>query len=240
MPRSEKRRTQDKAYREAHAAEIRAYNRQYYAAHREVRNAQIQAWQQRNATQFRAIQLASRAKHRETKNQRQKEQYAANLAVARARQRAKYAARRAHYQAIKRAWNAEHGEQLQGIRLRYNATHREQRRVYHLTYKQMYRDVIRATGARRRARKAGAPVNDLTVAQWREIKEAYQQRCAYCGKTSERLEMEHITPLAAGGSHTASNIVPACKTCNRHKGIGGPLVPVQPLLLTIAPRKRRA
>jgi 5-methylcytosine-specific restriction endonuclease McrA len=240
MPRSEKRRAQDKAYREAHAAEIRAYNRQYYAAHREVRNAQIQAWQQRNPAQFRAIQLASRAKHREMRNERHRAQYAAHLEACRARYRAKYAAQRAAYQARARAWEAAHREQRQEIMLRYNATHREQRRLYHLTYKETYRDVIRTTQARRRARKVGAPVNDLTVAQWRGIKAAYQHQCAYCGKAAERLEMEHITPMAAGGSHTATNIVPACRPCNRHKGIGGPLVPVQPLLLTIAPRKRRA
>lgn len=44
----------------------------------------------------------------------------------------------------------------------------------------------------------------------------------------------HLVPLAKGGTHTFSNVVPACQSCNSKKGTGAPLVPVQPLLLTIA------
>ena len=87
---------------------------------------------------------------------------------------------------------------------------------------------------KRRALKYGAAVNDLTAAQWREIKAAYGYRCVYCGKKPRKLEQEHITPLSKGGMHTASNVVPACLPCNRRKGAGEPLVPVQPLLCTIA------
>lgn len=88
--------------------------------------------------------------------------------------------------------------------------------------------------AKRRARLAQAEINDLTRSQWEEIKCAYGHRCVYCGEKPLRLTMDHITPLARGGNHTASNIVPACKSCNSSKGARAPLKAVQPLLLTVS------
>ncbi len=86
----------------------------------------------------------------------------------------------------------------------------------------------------RRARKYNALINDLTVEQWEEIKIAYGNCCMYCGRKMQRLTQDHITPLSKGGNHTASNIVPACKSCNSIKGRGDVLAPIQPILVTIA------
>lgn len=58
----------------------------------------------------------------------------------------------------------------------------------------------------------------LTRKQWEEIKERYGHACAYCGKVMERLEMDHVIPLSKGGTHTAANVVPSCRTCNAKKG----------------------
>lgn len=69
----------------------------------------------------------------------------------------------------------------------------------------------------RRARRYNAPVCDLTAEQWKEIKKQHKQRCRYCGK-KRKLTQDHVVPLENGGSHTASNIVPACKNCNSSKG----------------------
>lgn len=43
--------------------------------------------------------------------------------------------------------------------------------------------------------------------------------CYYCGKKLEKaaVTMDHIVPLAQGGTSTPGNIVPACKTCNTRK-----------------------
>jgi len=59
---------------------------------------------------------------------------------------------------------------------------------------------------------------DLTAAQWREILDRYDHRCAYCGERSDKLTMDHVVPISRGGEHTASNIVPACMSCNSSKG----------------------
>jgi 5-methylcytosine-specific restriction endonuclease McrA len=60
----------------------------------------------------------------------------------------------------------------------------------------------------------------LTREQWQEIKDRFGHACAYCGKVLERLEMDHVKPLSKGGTHTAANIVPSCRTCNAKKGAG--------------------
>lgn len=47
--------------------------------------------------------------------------------------------------------------------------------------------------------------------------------CCYCGKIrgalikGDRLEREHIIPLAQNGSDTWENVITACSTCNHHK-----------------------
>ncbi|MFI6319741.1 HNH endonuclease [Nonomuraea sp. NPDC050556] len=40
--------------------------------------------------------------------------------------------------------------------------------------------------------------------------------CAYCASPAEVID--HVDPLAVGGSHTAANVVPACSSCNLSKG----------------------
>ena len=57
----------------------------------------------------------------------------------------------------------------------------------------------------------------LTEAQWRLILAFYNNRCAYCGVEGVPLQKEHRQPLCQGGLHTATNIVPACRSCNAHK-----------------------
>ena len=78
--------------------------------------------------------------------------------------------------------------------------------------------IVDRGNAKRAERLANAPINDFTITDWLIMLEAFEYRCAYCGKNSSRLERDHIIPLAKGGAHTASNIVPACRSCNAKKG----------------------
>lgn len=45
-------------------------------------------------------------------------------------------------------------------------------------------------------------------------------KCCYCGKheTYRELTMDHVLPRSKGGKTSWTNIVSACKTCNRDKG----------------------
>lgn len=48
--------------------------------------------------------------------------------------------------------------------------------------------------------------------------------CHYCGKTfpPDDLTMDHIIPVARGGTSTKGNVVPACFACNQSKAAQTP------------------
>jgi 5-methylcytosine-specific restriction endonuclease McrA len=46
----------------------------------------------------------------------------------------------------------------------------------------------------------------------------WEHRCAYCGKGSLPLQVEHIVPRVRGGSNRLSNLTIACEACNVRKG----------------------
>ena len=48
--------------------------------------------------------------------------------------------------------------------------------------------------------------------------------CHYCGKHvgAENLTMDHVIPVARGGTSTKGNIVPCCFACNQGKGFYTP------------------
>lgn len=70
----------------------------------------------------------------------------------------------------------------------------------------------------RAAKRRTSGLCDLTIQQWDAIKAAHDYRCAYCGERPDVLTVDHVVPLAKGGNHTASNVVPACSHCNYSKG----------------------
>lgn len=69
----------------------------------------------------------------------------------------------------------------------------------------------------RRARIRGATVADLTRQQWVAILEAYNLSCAYCNEPLTKVTVDHVLPISKGGGHTATNVVPACPSCNLRK-----------------------
>jgi 5-methylcytosine-specific restriction endonuclease McrA len=72
----------------------------------------------------------------------------------------------------------------------------------------------RSTQARR-ARLLETECN-FTAADWEEIKRLHKGKCHWC-KRKRVLTMDHVIPLAKGGTHTPENIVAACQPCNSRK-----------------------
>jgi 5-methylcytosine-specific restriction endonuclease McrA len=52
----------------------------------------------------------------------------------------------------------------------------------------------------------------------REIIEAWESRCAYCGIQPEKITLDHIIARTNGGETKRSNLIPACAPCNGSKG----------------------
>lgn len=60
--------------------------------------------------------------------------------------------------------------------------------------------------------------------QWRQaIKDAWNNRCAYCGSTPivdeslTELTIDHVRPKSKGGEDRTTNCIPACQRCNQQK-----------------------
>lgn len=154
--------------------------------------------------------------------------YRENLAATKATQAVYRQAHRESDRARVRAWREANLERARAGNRDYARRHAAALLVKRRHYRAANRDLIRTLNNRHKALKRNAPVNDLTTAQWRDIKAAYGQRCAYC-KKRRFLTMDHVIPLSKGGSHTASNIVPACGSCNSKK-CNRPAPQHQPLL----------
>ncbi|MDF5726000.1 MAG: RNA-guided endonuclease IscB [Rhizonema sp. PD37] len=58
---------------------------------------------------------------------------------------------------------------------------------------------------------AGYEVREYLLEKW-------DRKCAYCGVTDTRLEVEHIHPRSKGGTNRVSNLALACHDCNQAKG----------------------
>jgi 5-methylcytosine-specific restriction endonuclease McrA len=74
-----------------------------------------------------------------------------------------------------------------------------------------------------RIRKEREKARKLRKSQW-WLTQANRGICHYCEKKfkPKDLTMDHVVPLARGGTSTPGNIVPACKDCNRDKKLETP------------------
>lgn len=59
--------------------------------------------------------------------------------------------------------------------------------------------------------------DDLTLEDIAYTFKVANNKCVYCGKLSNNLELEHIKPMSRGGSNTLSNVMTSCRRCNRSK-----------------------
>jgi hypothetical protein len=72
-----------------------------------------------------------------------------------------------------------------------------------------------------KARTAIVRLWNSNVKLWYKLRKIVFERdgytCVYCFQYGGKLEADHITPLSRGGSNDLSNLVTACRRCNRQK-----------------------
>ena len=152
------------------------------------------------------------------------------------RKRERDAAYRATHKEELKAYAAAHKEEKKANNAAYAAAHKEERAIYdvahHAAYYAAHRgevlaygsayqkanpDIIRARSARYRARKLGAE-GSYTEG---DIKAQYVQqegKCFWCGVVVRKdYHVDHVVPLARGGTNYPENIVIACVKCNQQK-----------------------
>jgi 5-methylcytosine-specific restriction endonuclease McrA len=194
---------------------LRAYNRAWRAKNK----AHVQAYGHERYVENKA---ADPVAFNEAGNARSRKSYHANLEASREKNRVKR----------RRLYAANPGPSLVSS-ARWKTRNKARHIAYNTAWLREHPEVAREQKAKHHARKKHAPVNDFTAKQWRALCKAMGYCCAYCGKKFpfKDLTQDHITPLAKGGSHTLSNIIPACKSCNSRKWSGDVPTPVQPFLL---------
>ena len=124
---------------------------------------------------------------------------------------------RDHYLTLKRLYHETHRKQEALARKKRYTRFPEESRSKSRLYTVLHPEINRAKAERRRARLAGTTIS-LTKEQWETIQAIHDFSCAYCGHKSHNLTQDHVIPLSKGGTHTAENVVPACKSCNSSKG----------------------
>lgn len=96
----------------------------------------------------------------------------------------------------------------------------EQEREKRRQWRQDNPDIVRMSGRRRRALKAGAE-GSHTLEEWLQCVEDHDYKCYHCGCefTEDNIPTpDHLVPLINEGTHYISNIGPLCGPCNSKKG----------------------
>lgn len=70
-------------------------------------------------------------------------------------------------------------------------------------------------------RETNYNLGKLTLAEWIETLEHFNERCAYNQEHPYEV-IEHFKPISDGGTTNAKNCVPACKNCNARKSFVHP------------------
>lgn len=109
-------------------------------------------------------------------------------------------------------WRATHPLTRNASQNRYSKNHPE----VHKKYRDANKDKYRTHTRNRRAILDNIPGKGINGVEWKELKDSYFNRCAYCGEKNP-LEMDHVIPITRGGEHSIDNIVPACRACNGGK-----------------------
>lgn len=197
----------DRTYYERHAPSIRARKIQHYHEHPEYR--------ERSAQLHREWLIRNRDKMREYERLRYK------LKNGAARRR-KYKTKRAppeyfvQYRlknlekcnAYSRKWRAENPDKVRLYVSRYGRNHPERLKA-----------IRKAANARRKAIMRGAVSDEIVSKVIRRWLSTKRFTCYYCHKefSTNALTIDHIVPIASGGSHSADNICKSCLACNCRK-----------------------
>lgn len=134
-----------------------------------------------------------------------------------------YRRNRDKHLAAGRAWAKQNRERVREIWRRHDRSGRKKRypdavraavKRWNERHPERRAAIWRASRIRRDYQKQASVV---TPAEWRQIREVFGERCAYCLRRGVRLTQDHVVPLSRGGEHVAHNIVPACQPCNSRK-----------------------
>lgn len=118
----------------------------------------------------------------------------------------------------KRAYSANNRERLNQQSAERAKNNKERRNAIVRSYRNRNLEAFQVKKARERARKANAN-GDCTTEEWKAILNRYAPDgiCPACGKVRP-LTLDHVVPMALGGTNNPDNLQPLCNQCNATKG----------------------
>ena len=129
---------------------------------------------------------------------------------------------------IRAKWFATPVEARRERRKKWEAKNADKLRTYLAEWQKQnmerVREYRRASRLKRRVQTLGSPGRH-TAADLVAILQAQDHRCAYCRADLRKVEkhLDHIVPLAKGGSDDRTNLQYTCGYCNRTKSAKDPL-----------------
>lgn len=135
-----------------------------------------------------------------------------------------------------RKWREKNHEYRLEYERKYREANKEQRAEYTRKYREEHRESYlesnrkhtrkwnkehplarRASRLRARARKRNAE-GTYSASDIREQYEKQSGKCFWCGEhVGDTYHVDHVVPLARGGSNTPDNLVISCPRCNQSK-----------------------
>lgn len=117
-----------------------------------------------------------------------------------------------------RCYYERNREQRREYHLRYNKAHKQERAETYKRWARKNPTKVRAIVHRRQARLRAA-TGTLTSKDIQRQYEAQKGRCWWCNcDLDDGFHVDHLIPLARGGSNAPENIVISCPHCNQSKG----------------------
>lgn len=128
------------------------------------------------------------------------------------------AARPDRYKADYTRYNTKHRERRAEQAKQRRLDNPERERAHDATWRKNHPEEARAKGRNRHARLASAE-GSHTAADVAAQRARQKGRCYWCGvKVGRSYHVDHVVPLARGGSNGPENLVIACARCNCSRG----------------------
>ena len=120
--------------------------------------------------------------------------------------------------AIRNRWAANNPEQVKLINQNYYQANRDKvktsARAWRKANPQRWAEILRINRLRRESRKRGAANFDVSV---KDLRRLLNSSCSVLGCKSTDIQIDHIVPVARGGSHGIGNLQPLCGHHNASK-----------------------
>lgn len=169
-------------------------NRAWNASRPELRKKANRAWREANPERVKELNRASYL--------RRLDKIRAYYAKSHKRIHAYYHKNRDRILQYGRKYRSENPERMQELNAAWHKANPVKRRVY---------------TERRRTRKLNAE-GSHSVSDIQTLYEKQAGKCFYCGKdVGDAYHVDHVVPLARGGSNSPDNLVIACPHCNLSK-----------------------